>query len=145
MASIITQYYDALDGMSVSVNGTAVPVYNYDELLNNFNAFPVRLLTPIVEQSGDASPVTISKGGMDILWPVVDTCLLRPVNLAMGARWAVGGDMLEYQTNYLAAFNSLSIARGLTTEGLSFQTGVVTVDNRDLFFIDFVHRVRENL
>lgn len=145
MASIITQYYDALDGMSVSVNGTAVPVYNYDELLNNFNAFPVRLLTPIVEQSGEVSMITISKGGMSPLWPVVDTCLLRPVNLAMGARWAVGADMLEYQTNYLAAFNSLSIARGLTAEGLSFQTGVVTVDNRDLFFIDFVHRVRENL
>lgn len=145
MASIITQYYDALDGMSVSVNGTAVPVYNYDELLNNFNAFPVRMLTPIVEQMGDASPVTISKGGMGVLWPVVDTCLLRPVNLGMGARWAVGGDMLEYQTNYLAAFMALSKIKGLTTEGISFQTGVVTVDNRDLFFIDFVHRVRETL
>lgn len=102
----ITTIFDSVAAFSLTVNGSAPTVRNYDELKNKVNSadLPMRLLMITGSQPGQARDFQFIAMGKtsQVKWGILDRLLIKPVAQGAGLE-DVSEDLVLYMDSYVEA------------------------------------------
>jgi hypothetical protein len=135
VASDIIDIYDAIEALSVTVDGVTPLIYDLDELPNTADTahLPARWLFPLASFGGfgrdtQAAMRWVTLNSItQVTWQIRDLCLWRPTGQGIGWK-TIAPTLVKYAGLYvdkMTANRQLTIQSYIAQDGLFVQPGVI--------------------